>query len=45
MKIGVIGTPDDAIAQIAKLQAKQASSGSCRTYNNIADWRATSSTS
>jgi limonene 1,2-monooxygenase len=41
-KIGVIGTPDDAIAQIRKLQAKQGEFGvMLHMANNIADWEAT----
>src|SRR6185295_3359654 len=32
VKIGVVGTPDDALAQIRKLQASKASSESCCTW-------------
>ena len=42
VKIGVVGTPDDAIAQIRKLQAKQGEFGvMLHMANNIADWEAT----
>jgi limonene 1,2-monooxygenase len=42
VKIGVVGTPDDAIAQIHKLQAKQGEFGvMLHMANNIADWEAT----
>lgn len=41
-KIGVIGTPDDAIELIGKLQAKQGEFGvMLHMANNIADWEAT----
>jgi limonene 1,2-monooxygenase len=42
VKIGVVGTPDDAIAQIRKLQAKQGEFGvMLHMANNIADWEVT----
>jgi limonene 1,2-monooxygenase len=42
VKIGVVGTPDDAIAQIRKLQAKQGEFGvMLHMANNIADWETT----
>ncbi len=41
-KIGVVGTPDDEIAQIRKLQAEQGEFGvMLHMANNIADWEAT----
>jgi limonene 1,2-monooxygenase len=41
-KIGVVGTPDDAIELIRKLQAKQGEFGvMLHMANNIADWEAT----
>src|SRR5262245_45713655 len=41
-KIGVIGTPDDAIELIKKLQARQGEFGvMLHMANNIADWEAT----